>query len=135
MHPLEHRQGWGQLLYSHLEVSGAIRGRCLGSAARHTGPPVSHGCCRVVGKDWLAQRKGATGQRSGFSLCGFCPHPLQHSQRRCWALASRALSSTWAFSHFPSVLSRSQSCLFLLFQSFSSRPSIVIHPAYCFKQA
>lgn len=63
-------------------------------------------------------------------------HPGPHSKRRrlVGSLASCALPSTWAFSHFPHVLSYSPSSLFLLFQSFSSCPSIVIHPVYCFKQ-
>lgn len=68
MHPLEGGPGWGQPLYSHSEVSGAIRGRHLGSTA-------DSGCCRVVGKDWLALRKGAAEQRSVSLFSGFCPSP------------------------------------------------------------
>lgn len=73
--PSKRGQGCNQFLYSHSEVSEAVRRRCLGSTAGHMGPLVSHGCCHVVGKDWLALRKGTAGQRSGSRFVYSSPSP------------------------------------------------------------
>lgn len=125
-----HGKGWAQLLYTHSEAwslghwEGGIWGSLLMTRA-----------VLVWCKDWLVQGRGPRDRGLG-SRSATPSRPSQHSKRRrlVGSLASCALPSTWAFSHFPHVLSYSPSSLLLLFQSFSSPPSIVIHPVYCFKQ-